>query len=321
MYEKYLEKFKKKDIAIIGDLMLDKYLYGNVERISQEAPIPILMVEKEKYVLGGAANTASNVKKLSGNAYLFGILGDDREKEIFLTCTKDAGVITSGVLITSKKPTIQKIRVIGHKQQMLRIDYESKDYIEEELTEKLFSKLKQQKNIDAIVISDYAKGTITYSLMKNLVSYAHEKKILLLVDPKPKHKSYYYGANLIKSNIKEAEEMIGFQIETAEDIKKAGKSLIKMFGSDIIMTLGERGMAVFEKNGTSMQIPTKAKEVYDVSGAGDTVMATLALSLSTGASLKEAAILANHSAGIKVSKIGTAPVSLEELRENLKNER
>ena len=319
-FEKILEKFRGKNIAVIGDLMLDKYVFGNVERISPEAPIPVVSAYKERYVLGGAANTASNIKKLSGNAFLFGIIGNDAEKEIFLSCAKEQGINIKGIMISEKRPTTLKIRVIGQKQQMLRIDYESMEPVENKVSETLLKTIITLKDIDAIVVSDYAKGVITQPLMTGLINYAMQKKIFLLVDPKPKNMKFYKGVSLVKSNIKESHEMTGMPIRSINEIFSIGQKLVDIFNSNVILTLGEKGMAVFKKGGKPTIIPTKAKEVYDVSGAGDTVMAALALSLTSGADLADAAFIANHSAGIKVSKIGTSPVSIEELRENLKDE-
>jgi len=319
-YERILENFCRKNIAVIGDLMLDKYIFGSVERISQEAPIPVVAVDKERYVLGGAANTASNVKTLSGNTFLFGILGEDIEKEIFLRCAKEQGINIKGILYSEKMPTTLKIRVICQKQQMMRIDYESREIVDEKTSGSLLKKIINLKNLDAIVVSDYAKGLITLGFITKLISFCKKNKIPLIVDPKPKHKNFYYGVNLVKSNLKECHEMTHLPVDTKEEIIVTGKKLIEIFNADLILTMGGNGMAVFERKKTPILIPTKAKEVFDVSGAGDTVMAALALSILAGASLTNAAIIANRCAGIKVSKSGTAPVSIEELRENLKNE-
>ncbi len=308
-----LKKFKDQKIAVIGDLILDKYIYGEVDRISPEAPVPIVRVLREKYVPGGAANVAANISTLGGNAYLFGIVGDDQYKDILLQKTAEMNIPTSGIFTDSNKTTIRKTRVIGLNQQLLRIDHENTDYIETHMEEKFIKKLMEINDLSAILISDYAKGTITKQLMLRLVQLSKEKNISLVIDPKPKHKEWYAGLTLITPNKKEAQEMSGFMIESENDLIQAGEMLVNKFASDVIITAGADGMYVFEKTSTHNHIPTKAREVYDVSGAGDTVIATLALALSSKATLKDAAILANQAAGIKVGKIGTSPIFLEEL--------
>ena len=314
-----LNEFKKKNILVIGDIILDKYIFGKVERISPEAPVPIIAVEREKYVPGGAANAASNVAGLGGNAILMGIVGDDMARDVLIDEARKRGIDTQAVITDAKKPTIQKIRVVGQNQQLLRIDYEDNDYIEKDVNDKLLEKLEGIKKVDAIIISDYAKGTITRELMEKLKEYSKKRDAFLLIDPKPRHKGFYKGCSLITPNKKEAEELSGMHIETKEDLEKAGKRLIEELGCNVLITMGEKGMSLFEKNKQALHIPTVAKEVFDVSGAGDTVIATLSLAISSGASLKEAAILANYAAGIKVGKLGTATVSISELKASLEN--
>ncbi|MCK5282719.1 MAG: D-glycero-beta-D-manno-heptose-7-phosphate kinase [Nanoarchaeota archaeon] len=317
--KKYLKEFHNKNVVVIGDVMLDKYIFGKVERISPEAPVQIVTIEKEKYVPGGAANAASNVSTLNGNAYLFGIVGNDIAKNIFLDEAEAKGINTKGIVIDGRKPTIQKTRVLAQNQQLLRIDNENSEYIDNDANEKIFETIKEIDKIDIIIISDYAKGTITKKLMENIKEYAKKNSILLIIDPKPKHKLFYKGCSLITPNKKEAEEMAGILLETQKDLEKAGNKLMEEMDCNILITTGEKGMSIFEKNKEPLHIQTLAKEVYDVSGAGDTVIATLSLALSAGAALSDAAILANHAAGIKVGKLGTSPVTLAELEESLNN--
>ena len=312
-FKKYLDQFKSKRIAVIGDLILDKYIFGDVERISPEAPIPIINVKKESFAPGGAANVAANVSTLSGKAYLLGIVGSDSAREILLDTAHSYNINTDGIITDNDKTTIQKIRVIGQHQQLLRIDYEKTDYIDNEKNSILFKNLKNLKDISAIVISDYAKGTITQNLVEQIKQYAKQNNILLIIDPKPLHKPFYEGAFLITPNKKEAQKMSGIFIEKREDFIKAGQKLILEMNANIVLTAGELGMFVFEKGKEYIHIPTVAKDVFDVSGAGDTVVASLALALSTGTTLSEAAVIANHAAGIKVGKVGTSPVLLAEL--------
>ncbi len=316
--KKFIDAFSKRTVVVIGDLMLDKYIFGKVERISPEAPVQIVSVEKENYVPGGAANAACNVASLGGNAYLFGIVGNDISKDILLEETKNKGIDISGVIIDGRKPTIQKIRVLGQNQQLLRIDYENDDYIDDDMHQKMISKIASTDNIDAIIISDYAKGTITEALMQKIIDIAKDRQIPLIIDPKPKHKHLYRGASLITPNKKEAEEMSGMMIRNEDDLTKAGEKLNQDIGCDILITMGERGMSLFRKDKKPMHIPTTAKEVYDVSGAGDTVVASLSLAISSGMEVDDAAILANNAAGLKVAKLGTASVTKEELLLSIK---
>lgn len=313
-------KFENKNIAVIGDIMLDKYIFGKVDRISPEAPVPIILVKKEEFVPGGAANAACNIATLKGNAFLFGIVGSDASKDILIDVSHKSAINTEGVIIDGKRPTIQKIRVLGHNQQLLRIDYEDNNYISTDLEKQIIDKISLIDNLHVIIISDYQKGTITKKLVEELKKYAKAKNIKLIVDPKPKHKSFYKNVSLITPNKKEAEEMTGIIIETKEDIEIVGEKLISDLNCDVLITTGEKGMSLFQKDVPPVHIPTVAKEVYDVSGAGDTVIATLSLALSSGYSLKDSAILANHAAGIKVGKLGTAPVSLDELKKSIEDE-
>jgi len=303
-----LTKFKGKNILIIGDIMLDKYIFGNVERISPEAPVQVVQVEKENYLPGGAANVANNIAALQGNAFMVGIVGNDNEANILLEELKKRNINTEGVLSDNNKPTTQKVRILGQKQQLLRIDYEKRDYLNKETENNILNFIKEKiKEMDAIVISDYAKGVITEDLITEIKNIANNK--IIVVDPKPKHKNFYKDVSLVTPNLKEAKEMA----DKEED-------LIKELNSPILITKGEKGMSLYEKDGNVTNIPTKAKEVYDVSGAGDTVVATLALALSSDATPKQAAILANHAAGITVGKVGTSTVTTEEIKKSLENE-
>lgn len=310
---KYLNKFNQLNIAVIGDLMLDKYIYGDVLRISPEAPIPIVTVKSEKYVPGGAANVATNIATLNGNAFLLGIVGEDYAKDILLKKAKDFSINTNGVIVDKTKKTILKERVIGQNQQLLRIDYEDTRYIGSYTNNLFLKNLEKLNDISVIIISDYAKGTVTMEMMTNIKKYAKEKEILIMVDPKPKHKSFYEDVFLITPNKKEAEEMANMTISNKESLEVCGKKLIKELNCNVIITMGDEGMAVFDKESSFFNIPTIAKEVFDVSGAGDTVVATLGLSLAAGASLSDSARISNSAAGIKVGKLGTAPVSIVEL--------
>lgn len=305
---------KKARIGIIGDLLLDKYIFGVVDRISPEAPIPIVAVKRETYVPGGAANTANNVAALKGEAFLFGILGKDQEREVFLKETRSRGIRTDGVIERADRRTIQKIRVIGQNQQLLRIDYEDDLPGDEGLASDLEKLLEKNADFDALVVSDYAKGVVSENLMNAAKEISLKRKWPLIVDPKPQHKAWYRGVFLITPNRKEAEAMVNFRLDSKADVERAGNLLMRELGCHVLITMGERGMSLFERGHEPHHIPTQAREVFDVSGAGDTVVAVLAMMLSSGAALRDAAQLANVAAGIKVGKLGTAPVSFDEIQ-------
>ena len=315
-----LEKFRKKNILVIGDIMLDKYIWGSVSRISPEAPVQIVTVQKENYAPGGAANVASNISSLKAKTYIMGIVGKDNTRNILLSELRKRNIDVGGILTVNKKPTIQKVRVIGQHQQLLRVDYEKKDKIDEYIEKEVIRKvLKIINKVDAIVISDYAKGIITKNTAENIIEIAKRKKKIIIIDPKPEHKSFYRNVSLITPNYTEAAIMANFEQEN-DNTLIIGKKLLEELNSAVLITKGEKGMSLFEKNGKITDIPTKAKEVYDVTGAGDTVVAVVTLALASGATVKEAAILANHAAGIVVGKIGTSTVTIDEIKKSLENE-
>jgi D-beta-D-heptose 7-phosphate kinase / D-beta-D-heptose 1-phosphate adenosyltransferase len=297
--ELLLNNFSNAKIVVIGDVMLDKYIFGNVSRISPEAPVPILTVNEESYRLGGAANVAANISSLGGDVSLFGFVGKDENSKILSNLFREKGI--KSFLDTNHKTTVKE-RIIGRDQQMIRLDRE--DNSPKYFTPEILAPLKKKSLAsDVIIISDYAKGCVTSDLMRVLKSF--NKKII--VDPKPQNTSLYSNCFLITPNEKEALEM-----SSQSEVYSAGKYLRDNLGCNVLITRGEKGMVLFSD--TNIEIPTVAKEIYDVTGAGDTAIATLSLALSCGSSLEEAVILANHSAGISVGKIGTSTVSIEELR-------
>ena len=317
-----VEQFKDKKILVIGDVMLDKYIWGDVSRISPEAPVQVVNVVKESYSPGGAANVANNVAALNAKSLMVGIVGNDITKDQLIQELKKKNIDVSGLINDENKRTIRKVRVFGRSQQLLRFDYEKKGYVSVETENNIFDFVSGKLDeINAIIISDYAKGTITKNLMEKIIMLCNEKNKIIVIDPKPKHKMFYKNATLISPNHKEAHEMNDFTEDspTNADIENMGKKLLKELCSNILITKGEKGMSLFEKDGKITNIPTFAKEVYDIIGAGDTSVATLTLALASGANLEEAAIIANHAAGITVGKIGTSTVSLEELKRSIEN--
>ncbi len=317
-----IDKFRGKKVLILGDVMLDKYIVGIVTRISPEAPVQVVSVNRESYVPGGAGNTASNVAALGGKARIIGMVGNDIASQILKKELKERRI--EPLLVVSKeKPTIQKIRVIGQSQQLLRIDYEVEEEIGKEYEDKILQFIGEKiKDSDVVVVSDYAKGVVTKNIMAKLIPLCRSKKIQIMIDPKPKNKEFYNGATLITPNHKEANQMTGHDGERNDgQLIHVGTELAKELDSSILITRGEKGMSLFEvrnhKVGQIFNMPTIAREVYDVTGAGDTVIGTLAIALASGATIKESMILANHAAGIVVAKVGTATCSADELKKEI----
>ena len=317
---KILEEFKNKRILVIGDLMLDKYLWGDVSRISPEAPVQIVHVGKETFAPGGASNVAANVSSLGGHASMVGIVGDDEARKTLVNELEKINIDTKGIVIDSDKPTIQKIRVMGRGQQLIRVDYEKKEHIHEKIEKSMIDFVKKNiGNVDVIVISDYAKGVVTKNITKETISIARNSSVPVIVDPKPEHREFYKNATLITPNTAEACQLAQMEEGDDEDIMKIGKKLVKDINSNILITRSEKGMSLFELDGKVTSIPAKAREVYSIIGAGDTVVAAIALAMASGASLKECAEISNVAAGIKVGKIGTASVTIDEIKRELHN--
>ena len=318
---KIVEQFKNKKILVIGDVMLDKYIWGEVSRISPEAPVQVVNVLRESYAPGGAANVANNIAALNAKSLMAGVVGNDTTRGKLVSELKKRNIDVSGLVNSENKRTIQKVRIFGRNQQLLRFDYEKKGDVDIETENKIFDFIsKIMDEIDAVIISDYAKGVVTKNLMQKLIVLCKEKNKIIIVDPKPKNKQFYKNVTLITPNYLEASQMAGFmEEEPLDNTEKIGKQLLKELNSNVLITKGEKGMSLFEKNGDITSIPTFAKEVYDIIGAGDTSVATVALALVSGASFEEAAIIANHAAGITVGKVGTSTVSVEELKKSIEN--
>ena len=317
-----IEQFRNKKILVIGDVMVDKYIWGEVSRISPEAPVQVVNVLKESYLPGGAGNVTNNIASLGAKSFIVGIVGNDSAKDRLISELKARKVDTSGLVCDENRPTTQKVRVFAKNQQLLRFDYEKKGYADIHTQNNLFSFVSDKiEEMDAIIVSDYAKGVVTEDLMRRLIGLCNKKNKMVVVDPKPIHTKFYKNATLITPNYKEAHQMANFVEEdfSYEKIEKLGNKLLKELKSNILITKGEKGMSLFEKGGNIKHIPTFAKEVYDVTGAGDTSVAVLTLALTVGASFEESAIIANHAAGITVSKIGTSAVYIDELEKSLED--
>ncbi len=314
-----VNSFSGKKILVIGDLILDRYVWGGVDRISPEAPVVVVKVNKDSARLGGAANVASNLSSLGADVRICGLLGDDSSAKDLISLLEENKINTSSVVKAKSRQTIIKTRVIANSQQVVRVDREDDDQIDDStMTNLIDNFLIASKDVDGIVVSDYGKGVITKALLGHVnsiytESVNNEKKIKILIDPKNQNFENYKKASFITPNRKEAQEASGMKISTPEDGIKAGRLLLDKWQSDsILITLGEMGM-VFVSKEENFHIPTQAREVFDVSGAGDTVAASFLLSSVAGANAKESAIIANKAAGIVVREVGTAIISKEKL--------
>jgi D-beta-D-heptose 7-phosphate kinase/D-beta-D-heptose 1-phosphate adenosyltransferase len=324
-YQQIIKALAGKKILVIGDLILDRYLFGKVSRISPEAPVPIVDVISESFLLGGAANVASNVVALGGHATVAGIIGKGAAGQVLHGLLTDRGIATDGVF-EDKRPTTVKTRVIAHNQQVVRFDREDRSRIEGKSLTALLAFLKKAVPAhDAVIISDYKKGVISAALVTAVVTHAKRNATFVAVDPKVGHFHFYRKVSLITPNLMEASQGAGIEIRDEQSLLKAGRTLIARLGcASVLITRSEEGMSLFKKlpgsRGVAVEhFPTVAKKVYDVTGAGDTVIATFALSYAAGATLEQAAVIANHAAGIVVAEVGTATASSAQLLSALKN--
>ena len=304
-------------VAVIGDIMLDKYVYGIVDRISPEAPIPIVTADNEVETLGGAGNVISNLRGFDVKAIPVGIIGGDIFGTKVSSLIDELGSSTDYLLVSDNIPTNLKTRIIAGNQQLIRLDWDSSR--PSELEEKRLKKYitDSLKSVDVIIISDYAKGVCSCKVVKHAIHTAKNRDIPIIVDPKGKDFSKYKGASCITPNTKEAQGVVPFEIDSDDSFEKAAHWITENFDIDVcIITRGEDGMVLFENN-EIIRIPTIAQEVFDVSGAGDTVVAVLAASLALGMNYKNAAKIANAAAGVVVSHIGTYPINIQSLNAGL----
>jgi len=320
--KRVISNFRDKRILILGDLILDEFIWGDVSRISPEAPVPVVWAKNESFMPGGASNVANNLSSLGAKAYLVGVVGNDERAAILKGELEHKGVNTEGIVTDPQRPTVLKTRVIAHQQQVVRIDREKIDPIKDSVARKVMSFIERIiDDIEAVLIEDYGKGLITPKLLSSLIPLAKKKRKIIAVDPKEEHFSYYKGITLLTPNAHEASRAAGFEIKDKSSLKKAGSELLKKFKARVILiTLGEDGMMVFEKDKPAKKIDTLAQEVFDVSGAGDTVVSAYTLSLVAGASAIQAAHIANCAAGIVVGKVGIAVVTEDELLRRIKEE-
>ncbi len=334
-YKKYVNKFNKQRVLVVGDVILDRYIIGSVSRISPEAPVPVVLEGRSFYTPGGSANVTHNLSSLGAQVTQIGKIGNDFEGQILKRQLKKKGIDIKGIFVDKDVPTITKTRVIAQRQQIVRID---KEKVEKKssinINEKILMFIQAHiDDYDALIVSDYGKGLINQDLINAICPLARKKKKIITIDPKDEHFGYYKKVTAITPNRKEAENAIrnikiseseggklnlsSDRLEGLKDVDNAGLQLLKYLELDsLLITLGEHGMRLFEKGKKPFSIKTRAREVYDVSGAGDTVISVFTLSLATGASKREAADISNYAAGIVVGKMGAVAITKKELLES-----
>lgn len=318
--EAILDRFQGRCLIVLGDLMLDEFIWGEVRRISPEAPVPVVEVRRETLQLGGAGNVVTNLLALGAEAIPIGILGEDEAGRRMRALFADEGASVDGLLTVPDRPTTRKTRIVAHSQQMVRADREDRSLISEAIERQILALyLAALPSADAVILSDYDKGLLTPALLQSAIRAARAAGKPICLDPKIRHFSHYRLVDVVTPNQLEAERASGIEITDPASLLQAASRIRDLLDCrHVLITRGELGMSLFDAGGTISHIPTTAREVYDVTGAGDTVIATLTLALAAGAPLLDAAILANLAAGVVVGKVGTAAVSQDELRATLR---
>lgn len=314
------ERFAQVKITVVGDVMLDRYWWGNASRLSPEAPVPVVALSKVSNIPGGAANVAANIAGLGAEVFLVGVVGADDAGKCLSDALQSSGISPDFLVACEKRPTTAKTRVLVHNQQIARIDDETKEMLATDEEEKLFSVVAHLiAETDLIVLSDYAKGCLTPTLIASIVAEAAKNEKMVLVDPKGKNFAKYNGASLLTPNLVEALNAAGADSSAGEKVIDAAahKLLGEIQVESLLITLGEHGMKLFRRDDEPIHFPSMARQVFDVTGAGDTVIASLAVALGTKADVHSAISLANVAAGLSVEKVGTSTIPLEELRHAL----
>jgi D-beta-D-heptose 7-phosphate kinase/D-beta-D-heptose 1-phosphate adenosyltransferase len=320
--KKFISSFQEAKVLVVGDLILDEFIWGKVSRISPEAPVPVVWVDSENFMPGGASNVANNIRSLGGEVYLAGVIGEDSRGEALLSLLQKKGIRCEGVLIDKNRPTTQKTRVIAHHQQVVRIDREVFHPVPDAVMNGIIQFISDRiREVDALIIEDYGKGVIGPRLVQEIVKIARRCQKIITVDPKEDHFSYYRGVTTITPNHHEAGGAAGITIKDAATLEKAGWLLLNQLKCEtVLITLGENGMALFERGKAMIKIPTVAQDVFDVSGAGDTVISAYTLARARKAVPLEAANISNCAAGIVVGKVGVAVTTQGELLQRIKKE-
>jgi rfaE bifunctional protein kinase chain/domain len=307
---------QQNKIIVVGDLMIDRYLWGNVSRISPEAPVPVINIEDEENRFGGAGNVANNLIGLGATPVVVGVVGDDELGKMFRALLLEKNLSDKGLVTDSQRPTTTKIRIIGNNQHIARVDREKIFPINQEIQTKILNFINEIiDEVEAIIIQDYNKGLVVPSLVHKIISLAKQKDKIITADPKFDNFWEFKGVTVFKPNKKETEEVLAMRIQGEEELSMAGGKLVEQMDGAVLITLGKDGMALFEKNKQSMHLKARTRKVADVSGAGDTVIATLTYALSVGCSMQEAVTLANYAAGLVCEEVGVVPVDGDKLVE------
>jgi D-glycero-beta-D-manno-heptose-7-phosphate kinase len=320
---RHLLRFSRSRVLILGDVMLDEYVWGTVSRISPEAPVPVVAVRSESVKVGGAGNVATNVAALGGQASLIGLVGDDAAAERLGHELELAGVKSDGLIVDRSRPTTIKSRVVAGSQHIVRFDRESDAPISPAIRERVVAAVRERlSGADVLLISDYAKGLIGPGLVRAVLAVAARQGRIVAVDPKVQHLPLFKGVTVVAPNHHEAAAAARLQVRNEADLLRVGRVLLRRLQARaVLITRGEQGMSLFEAEKAVVHIPTVAREVYDVTGAGDTVMGALSLALAARADIRDAAIIANYAAGVVVGKRGTATVTRGELERALRDGR
>jgi D-beta-D-heptose 7-phosphate kinase/D-beta-D-heptose 1-phosphate adenosyltransferase len=321
-FKEFLDSDHRPRLLVIGDLILDEYIWGAINRISPEAPVPILETKSENLALGGAANVANNLTELGCEVHLVGAIGKDEKGERLLSLISGQGINTEGIFRFVHRPTTSKIRIVAHNQQVLRIDKEDNRPITEETESKFVQHInKILPEMDCIICSDYRKGVLTEKVFKAVIHRAKNSKKRVLVDPKSSDFTLYKGATLVTPNQYEVEQAVPIKIQDRNDLDRAAEYLLNLTHAEVLLiTRGKDGMMLYQNKEEPVDIDTQAKEVFDVTGAGDTVVSVLGMALAIGFNYKDSAWLSNMAASIVVGKVGTATVTLNEINEYLQEE-
>jgi rfaE bifunctional protein kinase chain/domain len=308
-----LRAMRGRRIAVVGDLMLDEWYWGSVRRISPEAPVPVVEVNDHTYTLGGAGNVANNLAALGAKVSIFGVIGADDAGDRLLDLCERLGVDARNVVRLADRPTTQKMRIVAHNQQVVRADREAVAPIDAKVRQRLARSLAQlDGKLDGVIISDYGKGLVARPLIRAVAGFS--RRAVIAADPKPQNLEAFVGVDWIAPNVAEAQSAAGFAIKTDADLARAAKVLMgRTHAKHVLVTRGEHGMSLYSKKEKPLWVPALARQVYDVSGAGDTVMSTLTLALAAGASMARAVTLANLAAGVVVEKLGTATANAKEI--------
>ncbi len=310
-----VDRFSSVEVLVVGDVILDRYLRGEASRISPEAPVPVVQLRQVVHRPGGAANVAANLVSLGGSAGLVGCVGSDSEAETLMDLLNRQGVAGTEVVVDEHRPTTCKTRVIAERQQVVRVDWENRAAVSAEVESRLVASIEVgMRGADVIVVSDYGKGVVTDTLCRDLISLARREGRPVVVDPKGRDYGKYHGATIIVPNQQEAGVAAGTEIDDDRSAMEAGRALLRSAGCEaVLITRGGEGVSVIMDDGNAVNLPTLARQVFDVTGAGDTMVAALSLAIAARASLVDAAAIANAAAGLVVEKVGTAVVRREEL--------